>query len=218
MNSYVIERNILERNIENTHYSLKKIALMTMNDQILPDLIELRRMRRIVGLTQAELAQRTGISQSMIAKIENKALNPSYNVVRRIYQTLYSIEHQNQTKAYEIMSTVISVETDDSIKHVFELMKENGISQVPVLSKSGKNVGSVTEETLLDVLLKGRTLKEIEGEPVEKIMDDVFPVINREIPLSAITSLLQVSAAVLVTEKGKITGIITKADLLKTSK
>ncbi len=49
-------------------------------------------------------------------------------------------------------------------------------------------------------------------------MDDVFPVINREIPLSAVTSLLQVSAAVLVTEKGKITGIITKADLFKTSK
>ena len=61
-------------------------------------------------------------------------------------------------------------------------------------------------------------MKEIEEEPVERIMDDVFPVINREIPLSAVTSLLQVSAAVLVTEKGKIIGIITKADLLKTSK
>ncbi len=189
-----------------------------MNGAILPDLIELRRMRKIIGLTQVDLAQRVEISQSMIAKIENGTLNPSYDVVRRIYQTLYSIEHQNQTKAYEIMSPVIFVETDDSIKYVFELMKENGISQVPVFSKSGKNMGSVTEHTLLDVLLRGQTLKEIEGESVEKIMDDVFPVINRKIPLSAITSLLQVSAAVLVTERGKITGIITKADLLKTSK
>ena len=191
---------------------------MTMNGVILPDLIELRRMRKIIGLTQADLAQRVVISQSMIAKIENGTLNPSYDVVRRIYHTLYSIEHQNHTKAHEIMSPVIFVETDDSIKHVFELMKENGISQVPVFSKSGRNMGSVTEQTLLDVLLKGQTLKEIEEESVEKIMDDVFPVINREIPLSAVTSLLQVSAAVLVTEKGKITGIITKADLLKTSK
>ncbi|UCG02592.1 MAG: CBS domain-containing protein [Candidatus Heimdallarchaeota archaeon] len=189
-----------------------------MSGVILPELIELRRMRKIIGLTQVELAHRVGISQSMIAKIENGTLNPSYDVVRRIYQTLYSIEHRNQTKAYEIMSSVIFVETDDSIRHVFKLMKDNGISQVPVFSKSGRNMGSVTEQTLLDVLLKGQTLKEIEGDPVEKIMDDVFPVINKEIPLSAITSLLQVSAAVLVTEKGKIIGIITKADLLKTSK
>ena len=191
---------------------------LKMNGAILPDLIELRRMRKIVGLTQAELAQRVGVSQSMIAKIENGTLNPSYEIVRRVYQVLYSIKNQNQTKAYEIMSPVIFVETEDTIKHVFELMKENGISQVPVFSKSGKNMGSVTEQTLLDVLLKGQTLKEIEDDPVETIMDDVFPVLTKEIPLSLVTGLLQVSAAVLVTEKGKITGIITKADLLKTSK
>ena len=52
----------------------------------------------------------------MIAKIENGTLNPSYDVVRRIYQILYSIEHRNQTKAHEIMSPVIFVETDASIK------------------------------------------------------------------------------------------------------
>lgn len=189
-----------------------------MSEPILPDLMELRRMRKIIGLTQADLAQRVGISQSMIAKIENGVLNPSYNVVRRIYQILNSIEHKSQTKAYEIMSPVIFVETDDTIRQVFELMKKNGISQVPVFSKSGKNVGSVTEETLLDIVLKGQTLKEIADKPVETIMNDVFPVINKEIPLSAITSLLQFSAAVLVTEKGKINGIITKADLLKTSR
>ncbi len=36
--------------------------------------------------------------------------------------------------------------------------------------------------------------------------------------MSAITSLLQFSAVVIITEKGEIVGIITKADLLKTSK
>ena len=189
-----------------------------MNKQILPDLIEFRRIRNIVGLTQKQLAQRAGISQSMIAKIENGTLNPSYNVVRRISQILYSIEHKNQTKAHEIMSPVIFVENNDTIQHAFELMKDNGISQVPVFSKSGKNVGSITEQTFLDILLKGQTLEEITNNSVKEIMADVFPVINKEIPLSAITSLLQFSAAVLVTEKGKINGIITKADLIKTTR
>lgn len=55
-------------------------------------------------------------------------------------------------------------------------------------------------------------------KPVEDIMDDVFLVVNKGILLKVIMSLLQFSAAVLVTEKGKIKGIITKADLLKTSR
>jgi predicted transcriptional regulator len=189
-----------------------------MNKQILPDLIEFRRIRKVVGLTQKQLAQRAGISQSMIAKIENGTLNPSYNVVRRISQILYSIEHKYQTKAHEIMSPVIFVETEDTISHTFELMRNNGISQVPVFSKSGKNVGSITEQTFLDILLKKQTLEEITDKAVKEIMDDVFPVVNKEIPLNAITSLLQFSSAVLVTEKGKIIGIITKADLIKISR
>ena len=189
-----------------------------MKRPILPDLVELRRMRKIIGLTQAQLAQRAGISQSMIAKIERGAINPSYSIVRRIYQILDSIEHKNQVKAHEIMSPVIFVENDDNIRYVFELMKKNGISQIPVFSKDGKNLGSVSEQTLLDLLLKGQTLEEIMKKSVENIMDDVFPVVNKGIPSRIIMSLLQFSAAVLVTEKGRIIGIITKADLLKTSR
>lgn len=170
------------------------------------------------GLTQGELAQRAGISQSMVAKMESGSLNPSYDVVRKVYQILYSLEHKNQIKAHEIMSPVIYVSTDDSIRQVFELMKEKGISQLPVFSKSGKNVGSVTEGTLLDILLKGQTLSEIADKPVENYMDEVFPVVGRDIPLGAVTTLLQYSSAVLVSEDGRIPGIITKADLLKTSK
>ncbi len=189
-----------------------------MTGPILPDLIELRRIRKIVGLTQDELAQRAGISQSMIAKMESGSLNPSYDAVRKIYQILYSIEHKSKIKAHKIMSPVIHVNTHDSIQQVFELMRKEGISQLPVFSKSGKNVGSVTEETLLDILLKGKTLTEIADEPVKNIMGDVFPMVGREMSLNAITALLQYSSAVLVSENENIPGIITKADLLKTSK
>lgn len=189
-----------------------------MSRAVLPDLDEFRRMRKFMGLTQEELAQRMEVSQSMIAKIEAGSINPSYKLIQRMHKILFSIDHENQTKAYEIMSPVIFVKTNDTIQHVFELMRKEGISQVPVFSSNGKNIGSVTEETLLDVLLRGKTLEEIVDKPVEEIMDDVFPVVNRKTPLNAITSLLQFSAAVLVTEKGKIGGIITKADLLKTSR
>ena len=186
-----------------------------MNGSYLPELDELRRMRKVIGLTQDELAQRADLSQSMIAKIETGSLNPTYEVIRKIYHVLKSFEYQDQTRAHEVMSPVISVEAGDSINQVLNLMKEKGISQVPVLSKNGRNVGSVTEETMLELLLRGESLREIANNPVEDIMEDVFPVVNRKFPLDAIISVLQYSPAVLVKVKGRIRGIITKADLLK---
>lgn len=190
-----------------------------MSAPILPDLLELRRLRKIIGLTQDELAQRAGVSQSMIAKMETGSLNPSYEVVRRIYQVLATTESQTQTKAYEIMSPVIAVRVEDTVQSVVDLMKKDGISQLPVFSQDEKNVGRITEQTLLDILLEGRNLKDISEQPVNSIMGTVFPVIGHETPLRAITELLRFSSAVLVSEKnGKISGIITKADLLNTSR
>jgi predicted transcriptional regulator len=46
-------------------------------------------------------------------------------------------------------------------------------------------------------------------------MEEAFPQINEDAPLPLITSLLQAYSAVLVSKKGAIVGIITKADLLR---
>lgn len=190
-----------------------------MSTPVLPDLHELRRLRKIIGLTQDELAHRAGVSQSMIAKMETGSLNPSYEVVRRIYQVLAAAEGQTQTKAYEVMSPVIATRVDSTIQSVVELMKKQGISQLPVFSPEDKNVGRITEQTLLDILLEGRNLKDIADDPVANIMEPVFPVVGHETPLRAITELLRFSSAVLVSQKnGHISGIITKADLLNTSR
>jgi predicted transcriptional regulator len=45
-------------------------------------------------------------------------------------------------------------------------------------------------------------------------MEEAFPQVGEDAPLSLISSLLQVYPAVLVLKKGKAAGIITKADLL----
>jgi predicted transcriptional regulator len=46
-------------------------------------------------------------------------------------------------------------------------------------------------------------------------MEEAFPQINEDAPLTLITSLLQTYPAVLVSKKGNVIGIITKADLLR---
>jgi len=46
-------------------------------------------------------------------------------------------------------------------------------------------------------------------------MEEAFPQVSEEAPLPLISSLLQTYPAVLVTKKGNVVGIITKADLLR---
>ena len=63
--------------------------------------------------------------------------------------------------------------------------------------------------------MAGKDLDEISKLPTEEIMEEAFPQINDDAPLSLISSLLQTYSGVLVVKKGMVIGIITKADLLR---
>lgn len=76
-------------------------------------------------------------------------------------------------------------------------------------------MGSISEKAILRQILAGQDLEEISRQPTERIMEEAFPQINDDAPLSLITSLLQTYSAVLVSKKGVVIGIITKADLLR---
>jgi predicted transcriptional regulator len=51
-------------------------------------------------------------------------------------------------------------------------------------------------------------------EKVENIMEESFPVIKSDYPISAAMPLLKSSEAILLKEKHDIVGIITKSSLL----
>jgi predicted transcriptional regulator len=109
---------------------------------------------------------------------------------------------------------VFSVQRKDPISEVVKVMKEHGYSQIPVLD--GKQpVGSISEKAILHQILSGKDLEQISKLPTEEIMEEAFPQINEDAPLSLITILLQTYSAVLVSKKGVVIGIITKADLLR---
>jgi len=58
-------------------------------------------------------------------------------------------------------------------------------------------------------------LNQISNLPTEDIMEEAFPQVGEDAPLSLISSLLQTYQAVLVAKKGQVIGILTKADLLR---
>jgi len=166
----------------------------------------IKKMREEAGLTQQRLAEAVGISQAHIAKIENEKVNPRLSTINKIL----SILNKNRKLKCDTFLTkkIISIKPDDSINYAVKLMKENDISQIPVIGE-GKCVGSISERTII------RNLGRIKGtDKVREIMDDPFPIVNCNEEMSVIKTLLEYHQAILVSEKGLIIGIITKSDLL----
>jgi predicted transcriptional regulator len=169
----------------------------------------------IIQYTYYSLAKAAGVSQSLIAKLEAGTIDSSYSKVRTIFDVLERLEFKTKVQAEKVLhNDVITVQKNEPISDVVKIMKENGISQVPVFDGK-QSVGSISEKAILHQILAGQDLEEISRQPTEKIMEEAFPQINEDAPLSLITSLLQTYSAVLVSRKGDIIGIITKADLLR---
>jgi predicted transcriptional regulator len=182
---------------------------------MLPSLDEIVRRRKGLGLNQIELARLVGVSQSFVAKVESKKINPSYILTKEIFDTLENLERKREEKAKEIMhEKVVGIGKDETLSKAAKLMNESGYSQLPVFSDK-RAVGSISEKALLDQILKLGDPSKLSKVTVEEVMEEVFPQIDETTPLTVISSLLQYSSATLVTRKGLVTGIVTKADLLK---
>jgi predicted transcriptional regulator len=175
---------------------------------------ELRNLRRRFRLTQKELAQKAGVSQSLIARIENKTVDPRLSTVRRIFNAITSIQSERK-KAKDIMhNPVVTIDAMDTIKSAITLMKKYAISQLPVL-RENKLIGSIQESTLLDKLVDSKNSDRFFSNSVYNIMEKSFPVVEPEADVNYIINVLsRENSAVLVIDNKKIVGIITKIDLL----
>src|SRR3989442_8819263 len=66
---------------------------------VLPDVDEIPRTRKVLGLTQTALARLAGVSQSTVVKVEKRQMNPSYDIVRRIMNALETEVRRQEKKA-----------------------------------------------------------------------------------------------------------------------
>ncbi len=182
---------------------------------MLPPLEEIERRRKSLGLGQKQLAKIVGVSQSMIAKIETRRINPSYLRTKAIFDLLESLEKKTEVKAKDVLhEEVVGVQKGDFVSKAIRIMHETGYSQLPVFDKTHV-VGSISERTVIDQIIKGNDPFKLSKLPVEAIMDEAFPCVDEEIPITVLSTLLQYSQAVIITHRGDIKGIITKADILK---
>lgn len=179
---------------------------------MLHQLGEIKRRRKLLGLTQMQLSKLSGVSQSLIAKIESGTVDPSYSKTKSVFDALESVGREQSNKASDLMNKkVLKLSPKDSPFKAIKLMQQYSISQLPVF-EGGANVGSISEKTLLERISGG---VDISTRTIQEVMDDPFPVVPEASPLDLLVMLLQYNPAVLVDKSGKITGIVTKADLLK---
>src|SRR3989338_5241600 len=140
---------------------------------MIAEITEIKIMRKRHGLTQTQLAKLSGVSQSLIAKLEAGIIDPSYSNVKKI-------------------------------------MKHYGISQLPVIER-GAVAGLIAETDVIESIRTGKDVKKLK---VKEAMQEAPPTVPLKTPLKAVTELLRISPIVVVTDKGKPKGAITKADIL----
>lgn len=177
------------------------------------DVERIGRMRKQLGLTQKRLAAMSGVSQSLIAKIESGRIDPAYSKVVQIISALEAEQNKGKRTAGEVMtSDIISVAPSDHLGRAAGLMRLKGISQLPVL-ESGRCVGSLSEGRLVEFMADGKG--SMKATRVGEVMAESFPVIPSSSIVDVAVGMLRHYPALLVEKNGRLSGIITKADLLK---
>ena len=175
------------------------------------DLIDIKKIRKKLGLTQVELAKKAGVSQSLIAKIEAGLLDPGYSKTKYIFDALEQLTQNEELSAEDVMNKkVITAKISDFVMDIIKLMKKHGISQLPVLDEE-KPVGLITEHGVLDKISQGISMNH---QKAQDIMEDCTPIVTPQTKMSVLSHLLRYFPIVLVVQKGKLLGLVSKADVI----
>ena len=192
-----------------TDYSEKNINNLSLFLCMIYELSEIKSLRKKLGLSQSQLARLSNVSQSMVAKIEAGRLDPAFSKALRIFSALNSLAHAKEVKAKDVMNKkIISLAPDDTVKDAVSKMQKHEISQLPVIDRHIV-IGIVSEATLLDAVVNNKS-----AALVTEVMADAPPTVSEDATITVVSNLLKYFSVVLVVSKGKLVGLITKADVL----
>lgn len=182
---------------------------------MLPELKEIREIRLRLRISQRELAKNLGVSQSIIAKIERNKVSPSYSLVKKLFTYLESVHATARGRAADVASRPVAyVEFNDAVQKAVHILQSTGYKQLPVKDEEVW-AGCLYERTISRHLVETNDPRLVLRRQVGQIMDEALPSVAEDTSVTALIPLLQQYQAVLVTKKGRVTGIITNADLLK---
>jgi cystathionine beta-synthase len=111
---------------------------------------------------------------------------------------------------------LIHVHPTETVRDAIDIMREYGVSQLPVLKAeppvvTGEVAGSIVEKELLDALFTGRASLH---DPLDRHISPALPMIGGGQPVAEAVAVLEKCDAVLVLVDGKPRGVLTRQDLL----
>jgi len=175
----------------------------------LNDLItDIKYRRKKLGWSQARLARESGVSQSLLNKMERGVIVPSYNKAQRIDYALSREKKIPVRMVGDFMSPIVSVSVDDNIEKAARIMKRKNYSQLPV-KRGNEYVGSVSS-----IGLAGTPL----DEPISRYMERPFWIVRYDVGVGEVRNMFRRERlmAVLVRQSNSddIRGIVTAHDLI----
>ncbi len=107
---------------------------------------------------------------------------------------------------------LVTANENEAIGDVCNTLNKYGISQIPVVNDSNEFVGSISDNQLFSCLLNQDNIK---SNKISSIMQAPFPVIAPNASIEDVSKLItKENSAVLVTDMGGNTHIITKYDII----
>ncbi|TFF94680.1 MAG: CBS domain-containing protein [Promethearchaeota archaeon] len=182
---------------------------------MLPDIAEIKILRKKLNISQKELADICGLSQSTISRIENELIDPTYTKFKKLYSSLINEERRKKESIEKIdnimTKEIISIKSDTKLSEAISLMNKYNVSQLPII-ENNRNLGSITSRKAQKLIMENADLLNIKISDVKELP---FPEVNRKWSLKDVSDLLIKYSAVLIRDFDKYIGIITDADFLK---
>lgn len=132
---------------------------------------------------------------------QNRMLDPQV-------RTLRDISDIKKAKGFE---EIISVKETDKVKDVLELITKTGYSNIPVM-EGRQSLGSIRENKLLGKLVENPALY---NSRISEVMEESLPILDAKTEIEDVKNYLKNNTAILVSDFGLITDIITRYDLLE---
>ena len=142
-----------------------------------------------------------------LSKVHNVEWLRVNQMLDKEMRTLRDISEVKKSNGNE---DVVYLKSDATVKDAMELITKKGYSNIPVM-QNRRAIGCIRENRLMGKLLNNKALLEAS---VQEAMEECVPVLDAKTELSKVKEVLKENTAVLVSDFGRITDIITRYDLI----
>ncbi|HRN25623.1 MAG: pyridoxal-phosphate dependent enzyme [Ignavibacteriaceae bacterium] len=146
-----------------------------------------------------------------LSKVHNVEWLKQNRMLEPEVRTLRDLSDIKKQKGFE---EIVSIKEMDKVKDVLGLISKTGYSQIPVM-EGRQSIGCIRENVLLTKLVENPLLY---NSAIKEVMEESLPILEAKTEIGEVKKYLKNNSAILVSDFGLITDIITRYDLINLQK